>query len=517
VFRLPSRAVRAALSATLVVFALVGPGPRPVAAAESLGSVIIVQSTPSNPSQAFGYTSNVTEMSTEFYLDQDPTTYPQATEASSWVTPGEYQVTQIAHTGWKVGDISCSDPGFNSYGNGDRTATIRMDADEEIVCTFTNVPATGDVNIHQVTNPQDPTIFHYTTEFSSLDLADDGDESGDGTWRDGGFAGITEGSYTLTQQPVAGFPLTDITCSDPDDGTSVDVASGTVTLDIDADDVIDCTFTNGGASEPPAPSHNQVNITLDTVPNDPVDVLFNFGSILTFSLDDDADGTLSNGKEYNDMDLGAWQVKANVPAGWQLRDIACTDADGGVSIDTATATATLNLSDGETINCTYSIEPIPAPPPAPLPECNGLTATIVGGPGATTIRGTAGDDVIVDLDGANRIDGRGGNDTICTGNDDDVITGGAGEDMLFAGGGKNKVDGGDGGDTLVGFNGDDTLAGGAGNDFIYAHDGRNSVTGGSGDDFIWAGSDNDRIDGGRNFDTLVSDGGTDTVRNVEAL
>jgi Ca2+-binding RTX toxin-like protein len=343
------------------------------------------------------------------------------------------------------------------------------------------VPATGDVYIHQVTNPQDPTVFHYTTEFSSLDLADDGDEVGDGTWRDGGFTGITEGSYTLTQQPVAGFPLTDVTCSDPDNGTTVDVAAGTVTLDIDADEVIDCTFTNGEAAPPPAPIHNQVNITLDTIPNDPVDVLFNFGPILTFSLDDDADGTLSNGKEYNDMDLVPWATKANVPAGWQLKDIVCTDADGGVSIDKANATATLNLSAGEVIWCTFSIEPIPAPPPGPVPACNGLTATIVGAPGATTIRGTTGPDVIVDLDGPNRIDGRGGNDTICTGNGDDVIAGGAGHDVLFAGGGKNRVDG------------------------------------GNGDDFIWAGSGNDRIDGGKNFDTFVSDGGTDTVRNVEAL
>jgi hypothetical protein len=144
VFRIPSRAVRAALGASLVVLTFVGPGPRPVAAVESLGSVVIVQSTPSNPSQAFGYTSNVTEMSTEFYLDQDPTTAPQATEASTWVTPGEYQVTQVAQSGWKVSDIACTDPDFNSSGNGDRTATIRMDADEDIVCTFTNVPATGD-------------------------------------------------------------------------------------------------------------------------------------------------------------------------------------------------------------------------------------------------------------------------------------------------------------------------------------------------------------------------------------
>ena len=619
-FRLPSRAVRAALGTSLVLLGFVVPGPRPAAAVEGLGSVIIVQSTPSAPSQAFRYTSDVEEMSSEFYLDQDPTTYPPATEASNWVTPGQYVVRQETHTGWKLASVECTDPeGEGTWGDAsNRTATINMDADEEIVCTFTNVPATGDVNLHQTTVPQDPTIFHYMTEFSTLDLADDGNEGGDGTWRDGGFGGITEGTYTLTQWAVPGYPVTDITCSDPDNGTTVDVANGTVTLDIDADEVIDCTFVNGApvpttgnitidldvvpdaeidipfsgdlgefwldddseaslpnsvtfgpigastktvyvnippgyepvnlacadpdggssvdvqtlvidldASEaisclvqiapaPPAPLPNQVNITLDAVPNDSADVSFAFGEVQTFSLDDDSDGTLSNGKEFNDMEVGPWPTVATLPTGWRIKDIVCSDPDSGTTVDNAAATAAIDLDDGETINCTFSIEPIPAPPPAPVPTCNSLTATIVGTPGATTIRGTAGDDVIVDLDGANRIDGRGGNDTICTGNGDDVINGGAGNDVIFAGHGKNKIDGGDGGDTLVGLLGNDTISGGAGNDWIYAHDGTNVISGGAGDDYLRAGSGNDRVDGGRNYDTYVPDGGTDSVRNCEA-
>ena len=619
-FRLPSRAVRAALGTSLVVFGFVLPGPRPAAAAEGLGSVIIVQSTPSNPSQAFRYTSNVEEMATEFYLDQDPTTYPPATEASSWVTPGQYRVTQETHTGWKVASIECTDPeGEGTWGDAsNRTATINMDADEEIVCTFMNVPATGDVNLHQTTVPQDPTVFHYITDFSSLDLADDGNEGGDGTWRDGGFGGITEGTYTLTQWPVPGYPVTDISCSDPDNGTTVDVGNGTVTLDIDADEVIDCTFVNGApvpttgnitinldvvpdaaidvpfsgslgefwldddadpslpngvdiplvgtgtmsvfvdipqgyvpvnlacadpdggstvdgqtlvidldASEaitclvqiapaPPAPPSGAVRITLDAVPNDPVDVVFG-GSESPFSLDDDpADSTLDNQQDFWAHPVGSSTFVATIPTGFQLKDLTCTDPDSGTTVDKSTATATVDLDDDEEVNCTFTIEPKPVAPPAPVPQCNGLDATIVGNPGATTIRGTAGSDVIVDLDGANRIDGRGGDDTICTGNGDDVITGGTGNDVIFGGQGKNKIDGGDGADLLVGLAGNDTISGGAGPDWIYANDGANVVSGGAGDDHLRAGWGNDRIDGGRNFDTYVSDGGTDSVRNCEA-
>jgi Ca2+-binding RTX toxin-like protein len=558
VFRHPFGVVRRIIGSALVISAVVVPGvfPRPAAAVEALGSVTIVQATPANPSQAFAYSSNVPEMLTSFYLDQDPTTYPQPWETSLYVTPGQYLVEQDPQQGWRISDIQCTDPDGNSSGDvSSRSATIRMDAGEEIYCTFTNVPAVGDIVIHQTTIPQDPVLFEYSGDIGPFSLADDGDEQNDGTWRDAGSSGLIEGTYQLSQQAVAGWHLTDISCSDPDGGTTVDPASGTVTFDVDAEETIDCTFTNqkdgppappptgsvtltldavpdslvnvgfggdlgsfvldddadpalensvtagnvaagqkietitlpagwqltslvcadpdagsfadiatatmtidldGGeaitcvATIAPALQHNQINVNLDTVPNDPVDVVFDFGSILHFTLDDDFDGTHLNGQEYNDMDLGPWPLFAHVPSGWQLKAFTCSDPDGGTTVSTATTSAEIDLDDGEVINCSVSIEPIPqSPPPAPAPTCNSKAATIVGRPGNTTIRGTAGDDVIVDLDGANRIDGRGGNDTICTGAGADVIGGSTGDDWIDAGAGNDRVDGGKGLDTYV--------------------------------------------------------------------
>jgi hypothetical protein len=554
-----SGAIRRILGSALIVTAVVLPGvlPRPVAAVEPLGSVTIYQATPANPSQAFEYTSNVPEMRSPFFLDQDPTTSPPPWETSLFVTPGQYLVEQQPHEGWRISDIECRDPDGNSSGDvSNRSATIRMDAGEEINCTFTNVPAVGDIVIHQTTIPQDPVLFEYSGDVGPFSLADDGDEQNDGTWRDAGTSGLTEGTYVLSQQAVAGWNLSDISCSDPDGGTTVDLASGTVTFDVDAEETIDCTFTNLKDGPPPPPTgtvtfdldtvpnngidisisgdlgsltldddgdandgtpshrevtniapgtygasvgipsgwqlidltctdpdggttvdkaartltidvdadetiacavrvepmpvHNQVNISLDTVPNDPVDVAFDFGPLLTFVLDDDSDGTYTNGKEYKDMDLGPWSLKAHVPTGWRLKDLACTDPDGGSSVDKTNATAVVDVDAGETVNCALSIEPVPqAPPPAPAPSCNGKTATIVGRPGNTTIRGTAGNDVIVDLDGSNRIDGRGGDDTICTGADADVISGSTGNDWIDAGAGNDRVDGGKGFDTYL--------------------------------------------------------------------
>src|SRR4029078_6055693 len=93
-------------------------------------------------------------------------------------------VTQDFHEGWKVSSIDCTDPGANSTGDvSSRSETIRMDAGEEICCTFTNTPAVGDINIYQTTLPQDPTSFKYSGDVGTVGLADDGDESGaDATW-----------------------------------------------------------------------------------------------------------------------------------------------------------------------------------------------------------------------------------------------------------------------------------------------------------------------------------------------
>jgi len=519
VFRFPSRAVRAALGASLVVFAFVAPGPRPVAAAEGTGTINVVQVSNPEGGAIFDYRFQSGAGDEFFALGYDGGQDGQLEDTKSFsnIAAGEYEITQFQPPmGWALTNLECTDPDAGTDVYSDR-AVVDLDPGEYITCFFTDQRTTGSVAVHQRTTPQDPVGFTFETSWAyTVTLNDDGSDA-DFIWADMSAEGLSPGTYTVTQHAVAGWPIQNIQCTDPDNQTSVDLSTGTVTLDVDAGEDLDCTFENAsGETPPPAPLPNQVNISLDMQPNDAADVAFNFGQILAFSLDDDGDGTLSNAKEYNDMDLGPWPVVATVPSGWQIKDIACTDPDGGTTIDNAAATATVDLDDGETVNCTFTLEKVPQAPPPPAPKCNGLDATIVGGAGATTIRGTAGNDVIVDLDGANRIDGRGGNDTICTGAGADVINGGDGNDVIFAGDGKNRVDGGNGDDIVMTMGGDDTLVGGAGADALYAGPGNNSLSGGAGNDGLSAGDGNDKLDGGKDFDTALPGLGIDTVRNCEA-
>jgi Ca2+-binding RTX toxin-like protein len=192
---------------------------------------------------------------------------------------------------------------------------------------------------------------------------------------------------------------------------------------------------------------------------------------------------------------------------------------------------------------------------ATTPTCDGLVATIVGD-GRATLRGTAGDDVIVGTAADERIDGGQGNDVICgrggddtllgangadrlvggdgddrleggdgndvldgSGGDDtlvgangtDRLVGGAGDDRLDGGDGHDELDGGDGRDSLVGANGDDTLVGGAGNDTLSGGDGNDVIDAGAGNDVINAANGNDVVTAGDGDDTVTTGEGADTV------
>jgi hypothetical protein len=83
-----------------------------------------------------------------------------------------------------------------------------------------------------------------------------------------------------------------------------------------------------------------------------------------------------------------------------------------------------------------------------IPEvrCKKQIATIVGGPTADVIQGTAQDDVIVALNGKDTVKGGRGDDTICLGGGSDTARGGGGDDLLLGESGRDTCIGGPGSD-----------------------------------------------------------------------
>ena len=102
--------------------------------------------------------------------------------------------------------------------------------------------------------------------------------------------------------------------------------------------------------------------------------------------------------------------------------------------------------------------------PPPLPRCAGKPATIIGTPGADTLRGTRRADVIVALGGADRVLAAGRGDVVCGGAGRDRLSGGAGADRLLGGAGRDVLSGGAGRDRLEGGAARDRCLGGPGRD-----------------------------------------------------
>lgn len=96
--------------------------------------------------------------------------------------------------------------------------------------------------------------------------------------------------------------------------------------------------------------------------------------------------------------------------------------------------------------------------------CAGRPVTLVGGPNAEELVGTAGNDVIVARGGADRIKGLKGDDRICSDGGDDWSRGGPGADRILSGRGDDTTFGGRGRDRLKGGSGPDDLRGGPGRD-----------------------------------------------------
>ena len=99
-------------------------------------------------------------------------------------------------------------------------------------------PATLTIALDAVPNTQDD--FTFTGDLGPFTLDDDSTLT---LPRKRVFSGLVPGSYTVTQQPTAGWTLTTLTCPP---GAEVDLVNGTVTLNLASSDEVTCTFKNAG-------------------------------------------------------------------------------------------------------------------------------------------------------------------------------------------------------------------------------------------------------------------------------
>jgi uncharacterized Zn-finger protein len=243
-------------------------------------------------------------------------------------SPGTYTITEDLPEGWALTDISCE--GGSVTVDAPHVA-IDVFEDETVICTFTNAPKPSITAKKQVVGAiNDTTPFGFSFDGQEFSLRDHESRV---------FAALDPGTYTIAEEIPVGWGLIDISC----EGGSVSVGLSQVTVDLKANDTVECTFTNI-----PVPAitvkKRVVGVTDDTTPFDFVldgrDFSLKHGQLRAFAM----------------LPPDTYTVSELVPDGWALADITCS----GGSVDIDTPHARIDLGPTDSVVCTFSNSPTPA-------------------------------------------------------------------------------------------------------------------------------------------------------------
>ena len=148
--------------------------------------------------------------------------------SASNVPAGTYSIAETVPAGWQLDNATCSD--------GSPPDALILTQGETVTCTFTNIKD-GEIIVDKVTLPAaSPQSFLFALSGEGVDQAfalTDAD-----TPHLSGF--LTPGTFSVTESPVAGWVLTDVTCTGQPGGDDEDPAA----IDLEPGEVVTCVFTN---------------------------------------------------------------------------------------------------------------------------------------------------------------------------------------------------------------------------------------------------------------------------------
>jgi len=282
------------------------------------------------------------------------TTNPATSTGYLTQASADTSIREVVPSGYALSSIGCTNASGGSVPVTTNLSTglltipgSEVVAGAELTCTFTNARS-GSITIIKDAVPNSAQDFAFTatgTGLSAFSLDDDAD----GTLSNiRTFTGLAPGSYSVTETALAGWNLTGLTCVDPDSGSTVNLGTRAATIDLDAGETVTCTYTNT--------QQGSIVIVKDAVPNSAQDFAFTTTGtgLSAFSLDDDADGTLSNTRTFTGLAPGSYSVTETALAGWNLTGLTCVDPDSGSTVNLGTRAATIDLDAGETVTCTYT-------------------------------------------------------------------------------------------------------------------------------------------------------------------
>lgn len=205
---------------------------------------------------------------------------------------------------------------------------------------------TGSITIIKNAVPDTGQDFAFTTSANltgfSLDDDADGTLSNQKT-----FTGLLAGTYAVTESMTAGWTLTSIMCSA---GGTANMANRTANITLAEGANVTCTFVN--TMEGQQSQTGSITILKNAVPDDAQDFAFTTTGtgLAGFSLDDDANATLSNQKTFSGLAAGMYTVAESSVAGWTLTSVTCSPS---AAVTITGSTASINLAAGANVTCTF--------------------------------------------------------------------------------------------------------------------------------------------------------------------
>ncbi len=308
------------------------------------GTVNIVKETVGG-NGTFGYTTTLPGTPTFTLMTTSLISPPE----SRTVPAGTYTVTEdVIAAGFQFTTLECTEVG----GDQDSTtlgpvATLNVQDGETINCVYTNT-ADGVIVTDKVTNPSgEPDVFTFSPSWG------DGFGLADGnTPNNSGF--LTPGTYSVSENPLGGWDLTDTTCTGMPGNTDEDPAA----IDLNPGEVVTCVFTNTKRGK--ITVVKSITIETGTGPevedfgftgSGPDDYDFGGGFILSTDVVD------AEFIDFIDLVPGDYSVNESSPVaiGWVLVGTTCT---GESYPDPVTNPATIALGPGEEVICTFTNAPL---------------------------------------------------------------------------------------------------------------------------------------------------------------
>jgi hypothetical protein len=264
------------------------------------------------------------------------------TAFASVVAGAPISIVETVPPGWTLAAATCRDGVTNApigtpSGSG---VSLTPAAGQKIACTFVDMKL-ATLRVFKRAAPSSGQSFEFAAEGLTPDtfsLTDDGTGSNVMV-----FSGLVAGDYTVRETPVAGWVLTDITCSDVAERdltrrATVDRPGGMVHVHLVAGQRLDCTFTNTRVLP------GSITVNKQAVGGDGA---FAFavtgnGTPPTFSITTASDNHVGM-ETLSGLSAGTYTITETVPTEWDLAPpVSCVVTQGS-------NTSVAPLPDGVTI------------------------------------------------------------------------------------------------------------------------------------------------------------------------